>query len=118
MKANRKSSVTPGRQLFTDGLALFQQGKTDELIDRFYEVDAVLVTSGRSIRGHKDLKPHFRALARMLGEFELLSLDSFTEINDGILIEKTIRTAGREAKVYDAFVFEEWKITHHFTGVR
>jgi len=104
--------------MFNAGLALFQQGKTDELIDTYYKADAVLVTAGRTVQGHDNLKPHFRALASMLGTFELLSLDSFTETNDAILIEKTIRTASGDARVYDAFVFADWKVSHHFTGVR
>jgi hypothetical protein len=118
MPTSQKIAATPGHQVFQDGLALFHQGKTDELIDRFYKSDAVLITASRTIHGHGHLKPHFRALASMLGKFELLSLDSFMEAENAVLVEKTIRTAAGDAKVYDAFVFEEWKVSHHFTGVR
>ncbi len=118
MQKKRNGAATPGRQLFEDALALFQEGKTDELIEKYYRFDAILVIPGRIIQGHKALSIHFRALARVLSSFELLSLDSFTETNDAILIEKTITTGAGGTKVYDAFVYEDLKITHHLTGVR
>jgi hypothetical protein len=87
------------------------------LIEKHYREDAVLISTTNIVRGSEDLKVHFRAYVTMLTKFDLPSLDGFIETDD-ILLEATTRTALGEAKVYDAFVLRDGKVTHHFTGVR
>jgi hypothetical protein len=118
MKKKVKSVDTPGRRFFAEQLSLFQQGKTDELIDRHYHPDAVLISTTNAVRGQHALKTHFQAYVTMLAKIELLSLDAFIEKGDCILLEATMRTALGEVKVYDAFVLRDSKVTHHFSGVR
>jgi hypothetical protein len=118
MKKKGKLVDSVGRRFVDEQIALLQQAKTDELIDRHYHDDAVLISTTNAVRGHKALKEHFRAYARVLAKIELLSLDGFLETDDGILLEATMRTALGETKVYDAFVLKDGKATHHFTGVR
>lgn len=118
---NGASSVVAGtfaRRFYKEQLEFLKYGKTDELIDSHYHVDAVLVSSTDFVRGRESLKRHFRAYMTMLGRIEVLSLDSFTDAKDSLLFEATVRTKLGEAKVYDAFVFRGGKATHHFTGVK
>lgn len=114
MKSRGNSANTPGRRLFADQIALIQQGQTDELIERHYHPDAVLISTTNAVRGHAALKIHFGAYAKMLARIEVLSLDAFAETDDSILLEATMHTAVGESRVYDAFVLRDGKITHHF----
>ncbi len=118
MKKKSKSLVGLGRRFFDEQVSLLQQGKTDELIDRHYDPNAVLISTANVVRGQEALKLHFRAYVTMLAKIEVLSLDAFSETDEGILLEATLRTALGIAKVYDAFVLKDGKVTHHFTGVR
>ena len=45
------------------------------------------------------------------------STDKFTSTGDSIFLEATVESAMGQARVYDAFVLRDGKITHHFTGV-
>jgi SnoaL-like protein len=118
MKKKVKSVGTPRSQFFDEQLSLLQKRKTNELIDKHYHPDAVLISTTRTVRGMDALKQHFRGYVTMLGEIELVSLDALVESGDSVLIETTIRTSLGQARVYDAFVVRDSKVTHHFTGIR
>lgn len=117
MKRKGKFVDTPGRRFLNEQIVLLQRAKTNELIEKHYHDDAVLISTSGAVRGQAALKKHFRAYVTMLVKIEVLSLDSFIETHDSILLEATIRTALGETKVYDAFVLRNGKVTHHFTGV-
>jgi hypothetical protein len=114
----RRIVETPGRRFYKDQIALLRPDTTDELIDRHYQQDAVLISFEKVVQGHAALKEHFHAYLKMLGTVEVLSLDQFIETEDTIFVEATVRTAMGQAKVYDAFVLSGGKATHHFTGVK
>jgi hypothetical protein len=118
MKRKGKPVNTPGRQFLDEQIALLQQARTDELVEKHYHQDASLISTTKTIAGHEALKDHFRAYTRVLGDIEILSVDGFIETADSILLEATMRTALGESKVYDAFVLRNDKVTHHFTGTR
>jgi hypothetical protein len=113
-----KTVVTPGHRFYDEQIALLRQDSTEELIDRHYHQDAVLVSFAKVVQGHAALKEHFRAYLEMLEKIEILSLDQFVETKDTIFFEATVRTVKGQAKVYDAFVLRDGKATHHFTGVK
>jgi hypothetical protein len=54
----------------------------------------------------------------MLAKIELLSVEALAETGDKVLLEATIRSALGQARVYNAVVIRNGKVTHHFTGVR
>jgi ketosteroid isomerase-like protein len=110
-------STTSGQEFYNEQIALLQPGKTDELIDRHYHDDAVLVSFARVIRGRDALQEYFRGYMQLLQRLEILSLDQFVETGDSILFEATVRTALGDSRVFDAFVLRDGKATHHFTGV-
>jgi hypothetical protein len=118
MKNKRSLVDSIGRRFLSEQIALLQQAKTDELIERHYHGDAVLISTTNAVRGHQALKEHFRAYVKVLVRIEVISLDGFHETDDSILLEATMRTALGQTKVYDAFVLRDGRATHHFTGVR
>jgi hypothetical protein len=136
MKKKDKRVRTPGRQFFDEQITLLQQARTDELIEKHYHEDAVLISTANIVRGCEDLKVHFRAYVNVLTKIDLssgrpqffpiqakpavfnFSLDAFIETDNSILLEATMRSALGETKVYDAFVLRDGKVTHHFTGVK
>ena len=102
---------------YDEHITLFQAARTDELIERHYHDDAVLVSFEGVIRGAPALKKYLRDYRAALGSFEVLSLDKFVETDGAIFFEATMRTSRGEARVYDAFALREGKITHHFAGM-
>jgi SnoaL-like protein len=112
------SETTWGRRFFDEQIALLQEMKTDELIERHYHSDAVLVSFQGVVRGQEALKHHFRKYMKKLGQLSVLSLDQFVETEDGIFLEASVVTALGKAQVYDAFVVRDGRISHHFTGIK
>jgi hypothetical protein len=53
----------------------------------------------------------------MLGKLEVVSTDKFVETDDSLFFEATVNTNFGQAKVFDAWVLRDGKISHHFTGV-
>ena len=48
----------------------------------------------------------------------LLSVDQFAETEDTLFFEASVSTSLGKARVYDAFVLRDGKVTHHFTGIK
>jgi hypothetical protein len=112
------SEITWGRRFYDEQIALLQENKTDELIERHYHSDAVLVTFQGVVRGQEALKQHFRKYMNKLGRIAVLSLDQFVETEDSMFFEATVMSALGKAQVYDAFVVRDGKASHHFTGIK
>lgn len=107
----------PGRRFYERQVALLQAGDVDGLIEQHYHLDATLIRFEVTVRGHEALKAYFRAYLQQLVFLEVLSTDHFTETEDAIFLEATMRTALGTARVYDVLVLREGKITHHFAGL-
>jgi hypothetical protein len=107
-----------GHRFFDEQIALLEQDRTDELIERHYQPDAVLVSFQGVVRGHEALRRHFRCYMQKLGKLTVLSLDQFAETEDTLFFEASVSTSLGEARVYDAFVLRDGKVTHHFTGIK
>lgn len=118
MLTSETTSATGGRKFYAEQIELLGQRRTDELIDKHYHGEAVFVSFGKVVRGAQNLKQYFRDYVKMLGKLDLLSLDQFTETEDAIFFEATIRSSLGEARVYDAFVLRDGKATHHFAGLK
>jgi SnoaL-like domain len=118
MDSSRASETTGGRRFYDEQIALLQQNNTDELIERHYHSDAVLVTFQGIVRGQEALRQHFRSYMAKLGKLTVRSLDQFAETEDSLFFEATVETALGIARVYDAFVLKRGRATHHFTGLK
>jgi len=113
------TSGTPGAKFYNEQLELLFAGKTDELIDRHYTDDAVLVSFDFTVRGAKAIKEHFGGYLKGLGGMELNSTNKFTEGPDFIFFEADVITgAYGPVTVFDSFVMKDGKISYHFTGVK
>lgn len=119
MTINKSSAVTLAAQdFFAEQIALLQAGRADELIERHYHPDACLISFDRIVKGERALKEHFREYLKRLGTLNLKSTDKFMATDDSIFFEATVQTDLGEARVYDAFVLHQGKISYHFTGTK
>ena len=80
VNTTRKRGKTLGRIFFEERIALFQMAEADELIEKHFHKDAVLISTTNIVWGCEDLKLHFRPYITMLTKFDLLSLDAFIEL--------------------------------------
>ena len=60
--------ITWGHRFDDEQIVLLQENKTDELMERHYHSDAVLVTFQGAVRGEEALKQHFRKYMKKLGQ--------------------------------------------------
>lgn len=111
------TDTSVGREFYDRQVQYLLERDTDRLIDEHYNENATLISHDGVVRGREALKQHFRGYLEMLGDFEVLSTDKFTETGDSILFEATVNSHFGQARVYDAFVLRDLKIDYHFTGV-
>ena len=109
---------TPGKVFYETQVKYLIAGNADKLVEDNYHPDAVVASFDFTVKGHEALKVHFRNYMRWVQIKEVVSTDKFTETEDGVSFEATVRTNRGVAKVYDVFVIKEGKITYHFTGMK
>ena len=109
---------TPGKKFYENQVRYLVAGDADKLVDDNYHPDAVVASFDFTVKGHEALKAHFRNYMRWVQIKEVISTDNFTETQDGVSFEATVRTNRGIAKVYDVFVIKDGKITYHFTGLK
>ena len=107
---------TPGRAFYERQIALLEAGDVDGVAAQYHD-DAALVGFDVTVRGREAIREHMRGYLAHLGTLELRSTDRFTEIEDAIFFEATIRTDLGIARVYDVFILREGRATHQFTGL-
>jgi aerobic carbon-monoxide dehydrogenase small subunit len=114
----RMIADTPGKKFYETQVRYLIAGDADKLVEDNYHPDAVVASFDFTVKGHEALKAHFRNYMRWVQIKEVVSTDKFTETDDGVSFEATVRTNRGTAKVYDVFVIKEGKITYHFTGLK
>jgi len=105
------------RQFYDAQIGYLVAGDVEGLIDNQYTEDATLVSFDNQITGNAALKEYFKGYLQMLGNLEVVSTDKFVETDDSLFFEATVNTSFGQAKVFDAWVLRDGKISHHFTGV-
>ena len=105
------------RQFYEAQIGYLLAGDVEGLIDNQYTDDATLVSFDNQIHGNAALKVYFKGYLEMLGSIEVVSTDKFVETADSLFFEATVNTNFGQAKVFDAWVLRDGKISHHFTGV-
>src|SRR5437868_6941927 len=108
---------SPGRRFYEEQLAYLAAKDVDGLVDNHYNVDAVLVSFDVTVKGRDALREYFRTYLKRLGTLTVTSTDRFTETEDTIFFEATMTSNLGTARVYDAFVLRDGKISYHFAGV-
>lgn len=112
------TTVTPGRRFYEEQLNYLFAKDVDGLIDNHYNEDAILVSVDFVVKGRDALKVHFRNYLAMLGNLELKSTDKFNETDNSAILEASVVSNLGPAKVYDAWIIENGKISYHFTGIK
>jgi hypothetical protein len=108
---------TVGKTFYDRQIKYLEAQDVDGLIDNQYHPNAKIVSFDFVKQGHDDLRAHFKDYLAHLGKIELKSTDKFVETEESIFFEATVITGGGEARVYDVFILEDGKATHHFTGL-
>lgn len=108
---------TPGWKFYQKQLAYLFAKDVDGLIENNYNEDAQLIGLDFVVKGRQALKEHFRNYLNMLGDIKVTSTDKFIETDDTIFFRASVETKLGPARVFDAFVLKNGKISHHFTGV-
>jgi hypothetical protein len=118
MTAMAKEQDTAGWRFYMRQIELLQAENIEELLATHYTDDGQLIAVDWSVQGHGALRQAFKTYLESIGSFTV-ETEKFHETDDSIFFEATMNTekAGVR-KVYDAFVFRDGKISHHFTGVR
>lgn len=112
-------SLTNGQKFYQKQLDFLYANDSEGLIDSNYDVDAVLHSFDHTIEGNRALKEYFKGYLEMLGSLKVISTDKWTETENTIFFEATVETGKfGVVHVFDAMVFKDGKITHHFTGVK
>jgi carbon-monoxide dehydrogenase small subunit len=108
---------TPGKRFYERQVKYLLEGNADALVEDNYHEDAVVVSFDSTVKGHEALKTHFRNYMKWVRIIEVLSTEHFTETEDSVAFEATVRSNQGVAKVYDVMLLKDGKITYHFTGV-
>jgi hypothetical protein len=104
------------RSFYEEQLTYLNAGDAKGLVERHYHPDASLITFDRITTGRDALRALFEAYIKQMGFFQLKT-DKFQATDDGILVEATLTSKAGTNRVYDVFVLQEGRITHHFAGV-
>ncbi len=105
------------RAFYDRQVALLEAGDVETIVTEQYTQDAVLVSFDVTRRGRDELRSHFQDYLAHLGGLELLSTDNYTETDDAIFFEATVRTGHGVARVYDVFILHDGQASQHFTGL-
>lgn len=107
---------TPGQAFYGRQIAALEARDVDALLTQ-YHPDATMVGFDFTVRGHAAIRKHLEGYLERLGTLKLKSTDKFTETEDAIFFEATITSQLGEARVYDVFLLQVGKATHHFSGL-
>lgn len=108
--------MDPMRQFYEEQLAYLNAGNVQGLVENHYHPNASLITFDRVATGHDALRALFEAYIGQMGFFQVKT-HKFQATEDSIFIEGTLISKNGTSRVYDVFVIQGGKITHHFAGV-
>lgn len=115
------SIVSPWRKFFDTHLETITAGKIDDMVDRDYAEDAVLITFFNgfaappplTIKGRKNIKKFFHEYMSVLGNIDIKSLE-FTDTEDAVFFQATFTSNLGLATVGDAWTMRDGQIAYHF----
>jgi hypothetical protein len=115
------STTSPGHQFLDKHLESITAGKIDEMVDRDYTQDAVLITffngfdetAPLTIRGREAIKRFFHNYMRVIGTIDVKTLD-FTETESSIFFQAKFTCNLGLVTVGDAWAMENGQIAYHY----
>jgi hypothetical protein len=114
---------TPGWKFYNRQMDFIYKKDVDNLIDTNYNDDAQLLSlatdTGFTVKGKEALKEHFKGYLQMLGDLTVKSVDKWQETDDTIFFEASVNASNiGDARVYDAFILRNGKVSHHLSGLK
>jgi hypothetical protein len=116
MKLLSKSTFGMGRgkAFYLEQLGLMATGKIDELLDRHYHKDAVMVTFDGMRRGKQQLKKYYTDTLKLMGNISNLTTEYFAETEDTIIFRASITSQGRgKVQALNGLYMKDGKIFRH-----
>ena len=108
--------TTPGQNFYNRQIRALESQDL-ELILAQYTDNARIVGFDFQVQGSEAIRTHFIHYLENLGSLKLKSTEKFTESEGSIFFEATVTVAAGEARVYDVFILEGDRASHHFTGL-
>jgi glyoxylase-like metal-dependent hydrolase (beta-lactamase superfamily II) len=84
-----------GKDYYREQLLLMSSGRIDELVEKHYHHDAVMVTFDGIRRGHNELKKYFVDTLAVMKKITGMSTEYFAETEDSVIFRATITSEGR-----------------------
>ena len=109
---------TPGKQFYERQVTYLLSKDVDKLVADQYHEDGMVVSHEFQVQGHEALRQHFREYLKWVDIQKVLSTDKFTETENTVFFEATVRSNFGIVHVFDVFVLDKGKIRYHFTGVK
>lgn len=107
---------TSGKTFYQRQIAALETCDTGILLTQ-YHPDATIIGFDFIVKGHEAISKHFEEYLSHLGTLRLKNTEKFAETDDAIFFEATVISNLGEARVYNVFLLQNGKATHHFTGV-
>jgi hypothetical protein len=116
------STISKHREFFNHHLEAIAAGKIEEMVDRDYTEDAILVTffngfadevAPMTVTGRDAIKAFFKKYMSVIGAIDVKTLD-FTEAGDDIFFQATFTCNLGLVSVGDAWVMKHGQIATHF----
>lgn len=108
--------LTIANKFYNEYIKCLLFNDVDNLIQN-YNQEAVLIGPNFEIKGHQALRKYFHNYLNHLSYLKLESTNKFTYFENAIFFRFTLICKGSELKAYDVLVFENGKISRHFTDV-
>lgn len=121
-KKMKVSTISLGRKFFDKHIETISTGKIDEMVDRDYAEDAVLITffngfentsAPITVNGRENIKTFFHDYLRTIEYIDIKSLD-FTEAEDAIFFQAKFNCKLGQVSVGDAWTLRNGQIAYHF----
>ena len=115
------TAITPGQKFMDAHLASIGAGKIDEMVDRDYTENAVLITffpafetpPPLTIKGREAIKKFFHKYLNLIGNIEIKNMD-LTETEDTIFFQTSFNCNLGLVQAGDALTLQNGQIVHHF----
>jgi hypothetical protein len=109
---------TPGKRFYEEQVKYLLDKDVENLVEKHYHDNAVMVSFDRIVRGKDELKAHFNQFLNSVTIERVVSTDNFVETEDTVMFQATVESNQGVIKTFDALVLESGRIRLQFTGVR
>ena len=103
-----------GKDFYKEQLAMMASGRIDELVEKHYHEDAVMVTFDGIRSGREELKKYYVDTLKLMGNITYLATEYFAETEDVVIFKSVITSDGRGTVNADnALYMKDGKIWRH-----